>query len=55
VKLSASQDGVAVIASGIEAGETVVTDGQMSLAPGVKVSVHGAATAKAGPAKRARP
>jgi hypothetical protein len=30
-----------VIARGLSPGETVVTDGQMSLAPGMPVSVHG--------------
>ena len=29
-----------VIASGIEAGETVVTEGQLRLAPGIKVQVR---------------
>jgi multidrug efflux system membrane fusion protein len=32
-------DGMMVIASGVEAGETVVTDGQLRLVPGAKVNV----------------
>ncbi len=40
VTVAATQDGVAVIQSGVKDGETVVTDGQMSLAPGSKVAVR---------------
>ena len=40
--------------SGLSAGETVVTDGQMSLKPGLTVAVHPAAgAAPAGPASGA--
>jgi len=42
VKVASAQGGVAIIQSGLSEGETVVTDGQMSLAPGVRVLVHGA-------------
>ena len=37
VQVIATQDAVAVIKSGVEAGDTVVTDGQLSLKPGSKV------------------
>ncbi|MEO6340050.1 MAG: efflux RND transporter periplasmic adaptor subunit [Caulobacteraceae bacterium] len=40
VTVAATQDATAVIQSGVKEGETVVTDGQMSLAPGAKVAVH---------------
>ena len=44
--------GVAVIARGLAAGETVVTDGQLRLTKGAKVSISEAAAAKsAAPAK----
>ncbi|MFO1487867.1 MAG: efflux RND transporter periplasmic adaptor subunit [Verrucomicrobiota bacterium] len=36
---SVSRDGITVITRGIQAGETVVTDGQLRLVPGAKVSV----------------
>jgi multidrug efflux system membrane fusion protein len=36
-----TQEGIAVIKSGLKPGETVVTDGQMVLKPGAKVAVHG--------------
>ena len=39
-----------VIRSGIEAGETVVTDGQLRLVPGVKVSIKAPAATQATPA-----
>ncbi len=38
VKTGISYRGLTVISSGVSAGETVVTDGQLRLAPGVKVS-----------------
>ena len=31
--------GMTVVQSGLKAGETVVTDGQLRLAPGVKISI----------------
>lgn len=42
VVVRASQKGVAVIAEGLKAGETVVTDGQLRLTPGAKVKATGA-------------
>lgn len=42
VVVRASQKGVAVIAEGLKAGETVVTDGQLRLTPGAKVKAAGA-------------
>jgi multidrug efflux system membrane fusion protein len=42
VQVQASEQGAAVISSGLSEGEIVVTDGQMSLAPGSKVQVRGA-------------
>lgn len=43
VGVARTVDGLAVIASGLEAGERVVLDGQVRLAPGVTVAVPGAA------------
>src|SRR5665213_3307952 len=40
VTVETTQDTTAVIQSGLKAGETVVTDGQMSLKPGLTVAVH---------------
>jgi multidrug efflux system membrane fusion protein len=45
VTVETTQDTTAVIESGLKAGETVVTDGQMSLKPGLTVAVHPAAGA----------
>ena len=42
VKVERTVDGVAAIGSGLEEGETVVTDGQLQLQNGTKVSVRGA-------------
>jgi membrane fusion protein, multidrug efflux system len=39
VKVARTYGGEAVIASGLEPGETVVTDGQLRLIPGIKVQV----------------
>lgn len=41
IKVQVTQDAIAVIQDGIAEGDTVVTDGQVSLAPGAKVSVRG--------------
>jgi multidrug efflux system membrane fusion protein len=46
VKLGPVEQGAAVVESGLSAGDIVVTDGQMSLAPGARVLVHGAAAGK---------
>jgi len=40
VVIGVAYQGVTVIKSGVQAGETVVTDGQLRLAPGVTVSVN---------------
>ena len=55
--VAATQDASAVIQRGLSPGETVVTDGQMSLAPGMPVSMHGqAASGQAKPGRaRAKP
>ena len=42
VKVSRTVDGKAVIASGLSAGERVVTDGQMRLSTGVRVDIRSA-------------
>jgi len=39
VKVERTVNGESVIAEGIKAGETVVTDGQVRLVPGIKVEV----------------
>jgi len=41
VQLSATQSGLAIVAEGLQAGETVVTDGQLRLTPGAKVKPAG--------------
>ncbi len=54
--VAATQDVNAVIQRGLSPGETVVTDGQMSLAPGMPVSVHGQAVGQAKPGRtKAKP
>ena len=45
IVIGVTYQGVTVIKSGVQAGETVVTDGQLRLAPGVMVSVNAAAAA----------
>lgn len=40
VKVARMADGLSVIADGLKEGETVVTDGQLRLAPGVKIEVR---------------
>jgi len=40
IAVGITYQGVTVIKSGVRAGETVVTDGQLRLAPGVKVNVN---------------
>jgi multidrug efflux system membrane fusion protein len=53
VAVATTQDATAVIQSGLRPGETVVTDGQMSLRPGLKVMIPGAAgPQRAGGGKR---
>jgi multidrug efflux system membrane fusion protein len=46
VKLSRIQDGIAVIASGVEAGQRIVLDGQYKLKPGVHIREQVAQPAK---------
>jgi membrane fusion protein, multidrug efflux system len=57
VTVSTTQDTTAIIQSGLSPGETVVTDGQMSLKPGLTVAVQPAggapSPAPAAPAKKA--
>ncbi len=43
VKIGIAYDGETVVEKGLKAGETVVTDGQLRLAPNVKVSVKSSA------------
>jgi multidrug efflux system membrane fusion protein len=50
ITVAMTQDSVAVIQSGLRGGETVVTDGQMTLRPGIAVSVRQPAPAKTKPA-----
>jgi multidrug efflux system membrane fusion protein len=40
VTVKRQQQGEAVIASGLSPGETVVTEGQLRLIPGVRVDIH---------------
>ena len=47
VTVQATEQNVAIVSRGLSDGEIVVTDGQMSLAPGSKVQVHGPAPAGA--------
>jgi multidrug efflux system membrane fusion protein len=56
VAVETTQDTTAIIQSGVQAGETVVTDGQMSLKPGLTVSIRaaGAPLTAAGSAAPAR-
>ena len=46
ISVLTTQDSTAVIKSGLKLGETVVTDGQMSLKAGSKVMIHPAAPAQ---------
>jgi multidrug efflux system membrane fusion protein len=52
IQVGAEADDFTVILKGIELGETVVTDGQLRLAPGVKVIPKGAEKADDKPAKK---
>jgi multidrug efflux system membrane fusion protein len=49
VKIDRQTDGEAVIASGLDGGETVVTDGQLLLSNGTRVNPRGAKPAGGGP------
>jgi membrane fusion protein, multidrug efflux system len=46
VAVAATQDGLAIVRSGLSGGETVVTDGQMSLDTGMKVAPRPAAQSR---------
>ncbi len=46
VAVSANQDGMAIVRSGLSGGETIVTDGQMSLDAGTKVAARPAARSR---------
>jgi len=48
VKVTYEDDGRSVIAEGLKAGELVVTDGQLRLAPGMKVTIKASAGAPPG-------
>ncbi len=45
IRVERAADDLVVVASGLSAGETVVTDGQIRLSPGAKVVIREAATA----------
>ena len=47
IKVAWTQGATAVIASGVTAGQSVVTDGQLTLKPGAHVKIKAAATPKA--------
>jgi len=49
IAILATQDATAVIRSGLKPGETVVTDGQMSLRPGLSVTIRSANPAAPAP------
>ncbi|MBS1226772.1 MAG: efflux transporter, family, subunit [Proteobacteria bacterium] len=53
ITTAAADAGVTAIAKGLQAGETVVTDGQLRLAPGVKVKQRDATQSKTPPAPAA--
>ncbi len=53
ITAAASDAGYTAVAKGLRTGETVVTDGQLRLAPGVKVKLRDAAASKAPPAAAA--
>lgn len=46
VEAAASESGVTAIGSGLKAGETVVTDGQLRLTPGARIKVREPGTAR---------
>jgi membrane fusion protein, multidrug efflux system len=50
VKAGERYEGVIVVASGLQPGETVVTDGQLNLVPGKKVAIQAAGTNPDSPA-----
>jgi multidrug efflux system membrane fusion protein len=52
VKLSRIQDGIAVVAGGLEAGQRVVLDGQYKLKPGVRIKEQTAQAAQPAKSKK---
>jgi len=50
--IAATQDALVIVKSGIKPGETVVTDGQLSLKPGATVSIHGGLAGGKTPGKK---
>jgi len=48
VTIGTARDGETVVETGLKADETVVTDGQLRLLPGVKVEIHAADQPEAG-------
>ena len=52
VQVQTTQDNVAVIKSGLKGGETVVTDGQMTLKPGLTVAARGGSSASKSTSKK---
>ena len=54
VRVERQQNGQAVVADGVSAGEIVVTDGQLRLVPGARVVEHGAAATGRGEAPTSR-
>jgi len=55
VQVLTTQDTTAIIKSGLKGGETIVTDGQMTLRPGLKVSPRPAAGSAEGDASSKKP
>lgn len=49
VKTGPTVDGMTVITSGLQPGETVVTDGQLRLVPGAKITLPGQGDGQGGP------
>lgn len=56
IRVATSDNGITAVSSGLQSGETVVTDGQLRLAPGVRVHLREAeAPAEKAPAAPAAP
>ncbi len=53
IVVATSNQGLSAISQGLKAGETVVTDGQLRLAPGVKIKAREAGAAEGAPATAA--
>src|SRR5208283_241756 len=50
ITIGITYQGKTVVQSGLKTGETVVTDGQLRLAPGVKVNIKSGLSSTNGPA-----